>query len=216
MSRLAEPITINVQQGAKATPAQYTVPGAVDIEPLSAFAHYDGTSAASAFRPALTFYSDAGLILARVFPSASVPVGGTADVTFAPFLGSGGGGAGSGAEFDIKVFDDSSAAVVVDGAFEFAIPASIDGATLSSVAAYVTTVSSAGAVTVQIRNTTTVADVLSTPITIDVSEFTSYTAATPAVIDPAEAVVTQADIIAIDIDTAGTGAKGLGVILGYS
>lgn len=86
MKALAEPVAINVQQAATSTPARYQVPGSTDVQALSAFAHFDGTAAASSFRPALTFYSDAGLILARVFPGETVSAGDTADVTFAPFL----------------------------------------------------------------------------------------------------------------------------------
>lgn len=213
---MASPLTINVTQAAKAVPQRYEVPGSAEIEPLSAFAHYDGSGAASAFRPTLTFYSDGGLILARVFPSTTIPAGGTADVTFAPFLGDSGSASGGVGEFDIKVFSDTTTLVVGDGAFEFAIPASLAGTTLTTVAAYVTTVSSAGTPTVQLNNATTATDILSTPITIDANEFTSYTATTAAVIDPAAAAVAQGDLIRIDVDVAGTGAKGLGVILGYA
>jgi hypothetical protein len=85
---VAEPLTINVQQAAKVAPAVYTVPGSVEVEPLSAFARYDGTGAATPFLAALTFYSSTGAVLARVFPETQVAAGGTADVTFAPFLDS--------------------------------------------------------------------------------------------------------------------------------
>jgi hypothetical protein len=83
---LAEPLTINVQDAPGAAPAAYTVPGSVEVEPLSAFAHYDGSAAAAPFLAALTFYSASGSILARVFPTTQISAGGTADVTFAPFL----------------------------------------------------------------------------------------------------------------------------------
>jgi hypothetical protein len=56
---------------------------------------------------------------------------------------------------------------------------------------------------------------LTTPITIDPGEFTSFTAATPAVINTANDLVATGDLIAIDVDVAGTGAKGLGVILEF-
>ena len=54
---------------------------------------------------------------------------------------------------------------------------------------------------------------LTTNITIDASEFTSYTAATAPVIDSSNKDVATGDLVAVDIDAAGTGAKGLGVIL---
>lgn len=84
---LADQETINVTRAATATPAVYTVPGSTEIQPLSAFASFNGAAAASAYLPTLTFYSDAGIILARVFPGVSVAAGVSADVTFAPFLG---------------------------------------------------------------------------------------------------------------------------------
>jgi hypothetical protein len=56
---------------------------------------------------------------------------------------------------------------------------------------------------------------LSTPITIDVSEFTSYTSAIPSVVNPANGNVATGNLIAIDVSVAGTGAKGLGIILTF-
>jgi hypothetical protein len=57
---------------------------------------------------------------------------------------------------------------------------------------------------------------LTTNVTIDASETTSYTAATAAVIDATRKVVSTGDLIAIDIDAAGTGARGLGAILQFA
>ncbi len=56
---------------------------------------------------------------------------------------------------------------------------------------------------------------LSTSITIDASEFTSYSAATAPVINTSFDDVATGDRIAIDVDVAGTGTKGLGVILRF-
>jgi hypothetical protein len=60
-------------------------PATIEPRVLAAFAHFDGTAAASAFLPSLAFYGPAGVLLGRVFPQ-QVAAGGTADVTFAPFL----------------------------------------------------------------------------------------------------------------------------------
>jgi hypothetical protein len=61
--------------------------GASDaFEPLSAFAHFDGTAAAGAFLPCITYYSQDGKILARAFPSSSVAAGASADVSWFPGL----------------------------------------------------------------------------------------------------------------------------------
>lgn len=83
------PVTINIAQGATGAPVEYTIPDSLELEPLSIFAHYDG-SAAGNFRPSVSVYSGAGLLLARVFPFEPVTAGDEADVTFAPFLGKGG------------------------------------------------------------------------------------------------------------------------------
>lgn len=127
--------------------------------------------------------------------------------------------------FEIKVFADPNAldgnlpdeARVVstgDGKFIFAIPADLDGCELAHAAAYV---SVAGAVTVQVRNITQAYDFLTTKITIDSGEFTSYTAAVPPVIDGMDGTVRvdKGDRIAIDVDAADGTAEGLGVILQF-
>lgn len=114
-----------------------------------------------------------------------------------------------------KIVDDSTLLVVGDGQLIFCIPSELNGYNLTGAQAYVTTVSSSGLPNVQVRNVTTGFDMLSTPITIDVSEFTSYTAATPPVIDLARDDVATGNRIAIDIDAAGTGTKGLGILLTF-
>ena len=75
--------------------------------------------------------------------------------------------------------------------------------------ANVNTVSSSGVVTVDINKNG--ASILSTKLTIDATEKTSATAATPAVFSSTS--MAADDEVTIDIDTAGTGAKGLKVIL---
>lgn len=69
--------------------------------------------------------------------------------------------------------------------------------------------SSSGLVTVAIKNGGS--DILSTDLSIDATEFTSVTAATPAVI--ASPSIADDAVITIDITAAGTGAKGLIVTL---
>ena len=81
--------------------------------------------------------------------------------------------------------------------------------TLTAVRANLNTVSSSGTPTVDINvNGSTI---LSTKLTIDASEKTSVTAATAAVIS--SGTIADDDEITFDIDTAGTGAKGLKVTL---
>jgi hypothetical protein len=116
---------------------------------------------------------------------------------------------------EVKVFDDATVVTTGDGKVIICIPAAFNGMNLTAAHAFVTTVSSSGTPTVQIRNVTDAVDMLSTRITIDASEFTSYSAATAPVIDTSKDDVATGDLIAVDVDVAGTGAKGLGVILTF-
>jgi hypothetical protein len=115
----------------------------------------------------------------------------------------------------IKVYSDQGTIATGDGQYILPIDEALAGLNLVSAHAFVTTASSSGLVTVQIRNVTQAADMLSTAITIDASETSSYTAATPPVIDTNNDDVALADLVAVDVDTAGTGAKGLYVVLRF-
>jgi hypothetical protein len=102
-----------------------------------------------------------------------------------------------------------------DGKAYFTVPALLNGHNLVAAHAALTTVSSSGLPTIQIANVTDSVDMLSTKITVDASELTSYTAATPPVIDTAHDDVATGDLLRVDVDVAGTGAKGLMVILTF-
>lgn len=115
----------------------------------------------------------------------------------------------------LKIVDDATALTTGDGKLIFMIPVELNGMNLVDCEAFVTTVSSSGLPTIQIRNVTDSVDMLSTRITIDASEFTSLTATTAPVIDATHDDVATGDLIAIDVDVAGTGAKGLGVQLSF-
>lgn len=119
------------------------------------------------------------------------------------------------AEFELKVFGDDATLSTGDGKLIMVIPPSVNGLNLVAAHAFVTTVSSSGTPTIQIRNVTDAQDMLSTRITIDASEFTSYTAATAPVINTSYDDVATGDLLAVDVDVAGTGAKGLGVVLTF-
>lgn len=121
----------------------------------------------------------------------------------------------AGGRFVIKVFHDTEVVTTGNGKFIFAIPEDIGGANLVVAEAFVTTVSSSGFLTIQIRNVSQAADMLTERIRVDQSEFTSYTASQVPVIDTANDDVATGDLIAVDVDAAGTLAYGLGVILGF-
>jgi hypothetical protein len=114
----------------------------------------------------------------------------------------------------IKVFGDSQAVTTGDGKFVFACSEDMDRTALRTVEMYVTTVSSLGIVQVQLRNVTQAVDMLITRVQIDQGEKNSKDASTAYVIGDAD--VAWGDELAIDVDAAGTGARGLGVILEFA
>lgn len=117
------------------------------------------------------------------------------------------GGAGAAAfELVVAASDETTDITTGTAKATFRMP---DGVTLTAVRASLATASSSGVVTVDINEGGS--SILSTKLTIDASEKTSTTAATPAVISDAS-LADDAEIT-IDIDTAGTGAKGLKVVL---
>jgi hypothetical protein len=98
------------------------------------------------------------------------------------------------------------------GGWFLVIPEDLGGSTLASCAAGVYTPGTGELI--QVRNVTQAVDMLTTRISIDNAENTSYTAAAPPVIDPANSTVATGDIIVVDVDTAG-GAVGLDIILAF-
>lgn len=77
--------------------------------------------------------------------------------------------------------------------------------TATEISASLDTASTSGVVTIDVKVGGT--SRLSTLLTIDANESTSYTAATPAVIS--NPVFTKGELVTVSITTAGTGAKGL-------
>lgn len=118
---------------------------------------------------------------------------------------------------EIPCTDPNGAVLAVgDGQGYFIVPPEFNGMNLVAVAAALVGVrSSSGLPTIQVANQTDAVDMLSTRITIDANEWTSYTAATAAVIDATKDDVATGDILRMDVDVAGTGAKGLVVILTF-
>lgn len=91
---------------------------------------------------------------------------------------------------------------VGDGQGRFVIPSDFNGWNITAVAAVCD--SGTGVPAFQLRNVTDGVDVLSTKVTIDSGEVSSYTAATPAVIDTTKDDVATGDRFAWDVDVAGT------------
>jgi hypothetical protein len=102
-----------------------------------------------------------------------------------------------------------------DAKLWFPIPTVLNGMNIVSIAGFVNTASSSGNITAQIYNYTLTHDVLSTAITIEANEYSSYTATTQPVINSSYDHVTTADWIRIDVDAAGTGAVGLWIEINF-
>lgn len=114
--------------------------------------------------------------------------------------------------------DPATAVTTGDGKWFFTVPAHLNGVNIVSVHASVPgSPSSSGAVTVQLARVRsgTPADMLSTAVTIDATESSSYTAATPPVINASYDDLATGDFLRVDVDGAGSGAKGLQVIIDY-
>lgn len=89
-----------------------------------------------------------------------------------------------------------------DGQGRFVIPSDFNGWNITNVAAVCD--GGTGVPAFQLRNVTDSVDVLSTKVTIDSGEVSSYTAATPPVIDTTKDDVATGDRFAWDVDVAGT------------
>lgn len=97
------------------------------------------------------------------------------------------------------------------------IPVEMNSMVMYAVGAGLSTPSSSGPVTVNIRRVRAgvAVDMLSTPITIDANEYDSSTAAVAAVINPTNAGVQTGDMLHFDVDAAGSGALGLVVSFSF-
>lgn len=129
----------------------------------------------------------------------------------------------AGSEYGVEVVeimasDMSTAITTGDGKAGFMVPTKLNGWNLIRAhAGLLAAQSSSGLPTVQIRRVRSgsPADMLSTKITIDANESTSHTAATAPVIDTSNDDVATGDLLYVDIDVAGTGAKGLQIVLEF-
>jgi hypothetical protein len=116
----------------------------------------------------------------------------------------------------IKLFGDDQ--LVTAGVYKavFAVPAQFNGLKLTDADAYVTTASTSGNPTINLRRMTTATSgsaMLTTPITINAGSYTSYTSTVQPAINTSYSTVSTGHLISVDVTVAGTGAKGLGVSL---
>ena len=113
------------------------------------------------------------------------------------------------------VIADHTALTTGTGKMYFTVPPTLNGMNLIDADAMVHSVSTSGLPTIKILNETDGNFMLSTPITIDVAEYSSYTATTPPVIDTTKDDVVTGDLLRIDVDGAGTETEGLHVVLTF-
>lgn len=109
--------------------------------------------------------------------------------------------------------DESTALTTGDGKVTFRLP---DAMTITSVSASVNTAPVGSTIIVDVTKNGT--SIFSTLLTIDASEKTSLTAATPAVLNAAQVSCAADDEIAVNIDLIGSGTAGAGLkvtIKGY-
>lgn len=119
---------------------------------------------------------------------------------------------------EVQAVEGATNTAVGDGAgnYRFFVPAQLNGYNLVVAHAAVVTAGTTNTTDIQIANVTDAVDMLSTKITIDSAEKTSYTAATAPVINGATDDVATGDEIRIDVDAISTTpAKGLSIILGF-
>ena len=113
--------------------------------------------------------------------------------------------------FVIACSDETSDLVVGDDKAQIRLPFQFE---LTSISANVNTAPVGSTISIQVQEDGT--DILSTPITIDVSETTSATAATPPVIS--DSTLASNSIISIDLDQIGSSTAGTGLkinLIGY-
>jgi hypothetical protein len=79
--------------GDHAAPARWTLPASLELLLKTAYASYDGSGAASAYRPCLRIISDSGHVVAEAVSTTTVAAGGSATVSWFPGFVGGGAGA---------------------------------------------------------------------------------------------------------------------------
>lgn len=205
-----------IAQAVTTAPEGYTIPGAQEIILKSIFASFDGTGAGGSYVPTLQILAPNNAVVASCPVGSVLAAGASADVSWFPRVGGGGGGVPAGTlVIQLKVNSDQTLVSIGDGQLVVVVSDDMDGFALSEAAGYI---SAAGGTqtSVQVRNVTTGHDMLSTPITIDTAKFTSYASAVQPVVNASFATVATGQLLAVDVDAAGTNAEGLGVVVSFN
>lgn len=116
----------------------------------------------------------------------------------------------------VRVIDLSMPLIAGDSTTKIIVSSELNGMNLINAHAAIYSVSTSGLPTIQIHNLTDTVDMLTTPITIDVGELSSYTALTQPEIDVDNDDVVTGDVLRVDVDGAGTSVSGLDVILTFT
>ena len=111
------------------------------------------------------------------------------------------------------VVDFGTALTTGDSKFFFHVPSTLNGFNVVDVHAEVFTAPTGRTIEVELYNVNGGADILSTPISIDISETGSDTAAAPPVIDVAQDDLATNDVIRVDIDYVGSSTAGSGLVV---
>lgn len=117
--------------------------------------------------------------------------------------------------FNMVVTAPGAAVTIGTGMLFFLVPASLNGKTLTSLHAGLT---GAGSGVVEVTLTRVrggTADMLSTHVTIDAGELSSYTAAVASVVDTSNDDLATGDFLRVDVVGDGTDAEGLVVVGEY-
>lgn len=118
----------------------------------------------------------------------------------------------------VRVTSDGAGVSAGDGKRTITITDDLGGTRLRSAQATLVTGGST-ATTIQIHNVTEAVDMLADKIQIDSGDTDSYESVAPSVVDdtgtPPKNLVSRGDKIRVDVDAAGTGAKGLEVLLEF-
>lgn len=118
--------------------------------------------------------------------------------------------------YAIEVFENFTPVIAGDDAFNWEIPEDLDGAVLTKVEGYVNSPSSSVTVQIQVANEREAGgtvDMLTSKVVIEVGELNSKDAAAQPVVNVANQLVAWGDHLRIDVDSAGTGTLGMGMIL---